>query len=112
MDSVKLLSANNAYNIAKTGQALPGMPGSGVGSIGGQIAPSETAFSNLVSESIGNAVTTVKSGETTAIKGLLSEANLADLATAVTDAELALKTVVSVRDRIISAYQDIIKMPI
>jgi flagellar hook-basal body complex protein FliE len=31
---------------------------------------------------------------------------------AVTNAQVALQTVVAVRDRVISAYQDILKMPI
>jgi flagellar hook-basal body complex protein FliE len=39
-------------------------------------------------------------------------ADLASVTQAVTDAQVALQTVVAVRDRVISAYQDIIKMPI
>ena len=111
VDSVKLLNAANAYNVAKSQNAAEVtsalVP---VGDIG--IKPTESAFSTLVSESIDKATTTIKAGEGAAIKGLVGEANLADLATAVTDAELTLRTVISVRDRIISAYQDIIKMPI
>jgi flagellar hook-basal body complex protein FliE len=35
-----------------------------------------------------------------------------DVVTAVTNAEVALDTVVAVRDRVISAYQEIMRMPI
>jgi flagellar hook-basal body complex protein FliE len=110
VDSTKMLSAMNAYstnlqNISKSSTAL--MP---ISSDGGQA--NESAFSSMVGNSIETAATTIKAGETMAMKGLVDEASLAEVATAVADAELTLKTVVAVRDRIISAYQDIIKMPI
>jgi flagellar hook-basal body complex protein FliE len=37
---------------------------------------------------------------------------MTDVVTAVADAETALNTVVAIRDRVINAYQDIIKMPV
>jgi flagellar hook-basal body complex protein FliE len=45
-------------------------------------------------------------------KAVTGEADLTDVVTAVTNAELTLQTVVSVRDRLISAYQEIMRMPI
>jgi flagellar hook-basal body complex protein FliE len=38
--------------------------------------------------------------------------NLTDVVTALARAELTLQTVTAVRDRVVQAYQDIIKMPI
>ncbi|NBX04163.1 MAG: flagellar hook-basal body complex protein FliE, partial [Alphaproteobacteria bacterium] len=38
--------------------------------------------------------------------------DLTDLVTAVSSAELTLNTVVAVRDKVINAYQEIIRMPI
>ena len=40
------------------------------------------------------------------------KANTLDLVTAVAETELAVETLVTVRDRVISAYQDILNMPI
>ena len=40
------------------------------------------------------------------------EADITDVVQAVTSAELTLQTVVAVRDRMISAYQEIMRMPI
>ena len=51
-------------------------------------------------------------GEETSMKGLAGAADVADVVTAVTNAEVALQTVMAVRDRVIQAYQDIIRMPI
>ena len=110
IDSAKLLNAANAYNSAASNKIGNMIGGGGIAPAAGPA--SETAFSSLLSESVQSATTTLKAGETAVVKGLLNESSLADLATAVTDAELTLRTVVTVRDRIISAYQDIIKMPI
>jgi flagellar hook-basal body complex protein FliE len=46
------------------------------------------------------------------MKGMAKEAELTDVVTAVSNAELTLQTVVTIRDRVIQAYQDIIRMPI
>ena len=51
-------------------------------------------------------------GETQATQAVAGQANLQDVVEAVNAAELTLQTVVAVRDRMISAYQDIIRMPI
>ena len=40
------------------------------------------------------------------------KANIVDVVTAVAETETAISTVVSVRDRVIAAYEEIIRMPI
>jgi flagellar hook-basal body complex protein FliE len=40
------------------------------------------------------------------------KANMIDVVTAVAESETAIATLVSVRDKVISAYEDILKMPI
>jgi flagellar hook-basal body complex protein FliE len=40
------------------------------------------------------------------------KANMVDVVTAVAETETAVQTLVSVRDKVISAYEDILKMPI
>ena len=44
--------------------------------------------------------------------GIAGKADIRDVVQAVTNAELTLKTVVSVRDKVISAYNDIIHLPV
>ena len=81
--------------------------------IGSKIADGGGAsFSDLLQDNLGQAVETMKSGEDMAAKAISGDANLTDVVQAVTAAELTLQTVVSVRDRMISAYQDIMRMPI
>lgn len=43
---------------------------------------------------------------------ITGEGNLTEVVTAVSRAELALQTTVAIRDRVVQAYQDIMRMPI
>jgi flagellar hook-basal body complex protein FliE len=45
-------------------------------------------------------------------KAVTGEADIVDVVQAVGNAEITLQTVVAVRDRVISAYQEIMRMPI
>jgi flagellar hook-basal body complex protein FliE len=76
---------------------------------GAQTGP---AFLDLVAEGLESARSTGYNSEATSAEALANKAELHDLVSAVSNAELTLNTVVAVRDRMISAYQDIIKMPI
>ena len=58
------------------------------------------------------AVDTLHSGEKASANAVLGTANLTDVVEAVTAAELTLQTVVAVRDRMLTAYQEIMRMPI
>ena len=64
-----------------------------------------------------NQVTTegINAGNNTEIQGTKSlnkSTDIVDVVTAVTNAEVTLETAVAIRDRIISAYQTIMRMPI
>jgi len=69
-------------------------------------------FSDLVSESLSEAVNTGRNAEAMSAKAIAGEAELTDLVTAVTNAEVTLQTVISIRDKVIAAYQEIARMPI
>ncbi len=72
----------------------------------------DTSFAGLVSGAIKSAAGTVAEGEAMSLKAIAGHADLNQVVLAVTQAEIALQTVVAVRDRVIQAYNDIIKMPI
>src|SRR3546814_838357 len=99
--AVNPLGAAGAYaNALKTG-ASPGMEARGGGS-----------FSELLREVGQNAVQELRGAEQLSAKAAAKEADLLEVVTAVNNAEVTLQTVVAVRDRVIQAYQDIIRMPI
>ena len=69
-------------------------------------------FQELVGTALDAARDTGYIAEAVSTKGLAGKADMSEVVTAVANAETALNTVVAVRDRVINAYQDIIKMPI
>ncbi len=71
-----------------------------------------TSFMDMVGESLQSAAAKGYKSEAVAMQALSGKANLTDVVTAVTNAETALNTVVAIRDKVIGAYQDIIRMPI
>lgn len=101
---VSPLSATNAYkNQLKLqndiGDAVP------------QEESNKTSFSSLLKDGLQSAIDTQYKSESMKMEALAGKVDLSDLVTAVTNAELSLNTVIAVRDKVIGAYQDIIRMP-
>lgn len=71
-----------------------------------------TSFADLVKESLANAASAAKGSEAATAAAMTEGADLSGVVTAVAEAEVALQTVVAVRDRIIEAYKDVMRMPI
>ena len=69
-------------------------------------------FAGMVEAAVQNAVDTSERGEQAALAAMTGQADLADVVTAVAEAEVTLQTVVAVRDKVVSAYKDIMRMPI
>ncbi len=76
------------------------------------IASGPSSFAGLVNDSLKAAVKTGYEAETLSLKQIAGEADLKDVITAVANAEQTLETVVAVRDKVLSAYNEILKMPI
>lgn len=96
--------AMNAYKMAAkgAGEAL------GREETGG----AQDDFASLVKGAIKEAVRIGERGEQLSIAGVNGKADLNTVVTAVAEAELTLQTVVNVRDKVIEAYREIIRMPI
>ncbi len=69
-------------------------------------------FANLVSQAVGDAQGQLATADAMIQKGAVGQAPIVDVVTAVAAAELSLETVVAVRDEVIKAYQEILRMPI
>jgi len=69
-------------------------------------------FGNMLQQAVGGAISTNQHAEQQAMSAISGDGDLTQVVTAVSRAELALQTTVAVRDRVLQAYQDIIKMPI
>lgn len=74
--------------------------------------PAGEDFGSMVRAGLESANAQLRSGETKAVEALTGRASLQDVVEAVTEAELSLQKMTAVRDRMISAYQEIMRMPI
>jgi flagellar hook-basal body complex protein FliE len=66
----------------------------------------------MVKSAVGQSVDTIKNAEQVSMKAVAGQADLHEVVTAVTAAEVTLETVVAVRDKVIAAYNEIMRMPI
>lgn len=64
-------------------------------------------FMDMVKESIGSVRAAQLEGETLSAKALIGEADITQVVQSVAKAESMLQTMVAVRDRLLSAYQEI-----
>lgn len=85
----------------------------------GGTSPSSTSktneaggFGELVSNMVNETATSMRAAEQASMKHVAGKGDLIDVTTAIGAAEMALDTVVAVRDRVVSAYSDIMHMQI
>jgi len=68
-------------------------------------------FADLVKGAIREAIAIGKRSENMSLAGIQERADLNQVATAIAEAETTLQTVVAVRDKLIDAYKEIMRMP-
>jgi flagellar hook-basal body complex protein FliE len=69
-------------------------------------------FSQLVQNVMGDMTQATRAAETQMTQTVQGQGSMIDVVTAVSAAEASLETVIAVRDQVISAYQEIMRMPI
>lgn len=103
--SASIAQATQAYNRAKQSGVVEAPADANT-------IPQGTPFSQLVRTSVENAVATGRNAEQMTIAAVQDKADISQVVTAVAEAELTLQTVVTVRDKVIDAYKEILRMPI
>ena len=74
--------------------------------------PPTQDFSTLVAEAAQSAVDSVREGDRMAIAGLTGQAGLQQVVEATMAMESTVQVTVAVRDKLVEAYQDVMRMPI
>lgn len=97
------LAAARAY-AATQGGAATGMTGAA--------QPAGKDFGDLLKGMMTDAMQASKTAERQISAQVAGKAELVDVVTAISSAEASLETVMAVRDQVISAYQEIMRMPI
>ena len=84
------------------------------GGLAGQTAPisGPGSFGELVEQAVTGTLDTGRAAEQKTLAMANGKGSIVDVATAVAETELAVETLVTVRDKVISAYKDILNMPI
>lgn len=107
--TVSMLAANAAYGQAQKLVRNPeiGMPNPS--SSGQNSGPN---FGEMLAETVQSIEDSGKQAEKMSMGLVNGDANVVDVVTAISETELAMESLVSVRDRVISAYEEIMRMPI
>ena len=107
------VTASNAYqSLSNVGKTISGGDTTTTGETGGAASGGGPKFADFLKDKARDSVDTLRQSEQVSAKAVTGEADITDVVQAVTSAELTLQTVVSIRDRMISAYQEIMRMPI
>jgi len=90
--------------------------------LGGGLAPAAppastpaadgVSFENALGQALGAAVDTLKAGEAAAIQGVEGAAPPMRVVESVMDAQRSLQSVLAIRDKLVSAWQDVSRMSI
>ena len=95
-----------AYQVGK----LAGLAGPAAASPA--TAPQRGDFSLFVENAVRTALSSLRQGEQVAAAGLQGKASAQEVVQAVLSAEMTVQSVVAVRDKMVNAYLDIMRMPI
>lgn len=71
-----------------------------------------SVFAELLKSEMASSIDTLRQGEQVSLDALAGKASVQEVVEALGAAEFSLQKVTTVRDRVISAYQEIIRMPI
>ena len=100
------LAATKAYATAQKALAVD------PGEMGGQAMSPGGGFGDILKSAMSDAMKASKNAETQMANQVQGKAQLIDVVTAVSSAEQSLSTVMAIRDQVIGAYQEIMRMPI
>jgi flagellar hook-basal body complex protein FliE len=90
-----------AQGVAAAYRAVQGM-----GAAGGE------GFGAALQRAVEGVVNVQRSADTASTQALQGQGSVTDVVLAVSRAELALQTATTLRDKVVSAYQDVMRMPI
>jgi flagellar hook-basal body complex protein FliE len=79
---------------------------------GAQPVQQDRSFGSTVQQAMEQAVQTGHAAEDKTTEALKGGGNLTDVVVALSHASMTLQTATAIRDRVVQAYQDIMKMPI
>jgi flagellar hook-basal body complex protein FliE len=97
-----VLNVGEALNAFRTAQK--------VGESSGDATPvSGPSFGDMLKGVVNDSMDSLKNAEKVSLSAVKGKAGVNEVITAVSSAEMALQTVVAIRDRVITAYQELMR---
>lgn len=78
----------------------------------GEALSQGAGFGEALQRAVQGAIEIGRSADVASTSAMTGQGSVTDVVLAVSRAELALQTVTAVRDRVVTAYQDVMRMPI
>lgn len=103
--------AAQSYNLAKTALKTEN-PAAKAGQNGAPAAPAQPQEPNAAFKAVHEVASTIAKGEQASISYMTGNADPHSVVEALAAAELAVETAVTVRDKVVEAYQELIRMPV
>jgi flagellar hook-basal body complex protein FliE len=105
--SSSAISAGQA--VARSAETELAAPAAGAGAVQGG---GEVGFDSVLKQVTTDAIGTVKAGEAASISAIQGKESTRRVVEALMSAEQALQTAVAVRDKVVQAYQEVVRMSI
>lgn len=96
-----IANATAAYASAAAKADAPGMEAPGV----------DGGFGGMLKDALKDVAETTRASEKVSMAAIAGKASMTDVVNAVNNADVTLQAVMAIRDRMVSAYQDILRMP-
>jgi flagellar hook-basal body complex protein FliE len=104
------INAASAY--ANVARLMNDVGSSSLGNPLGAASSNGPSFSSVLKEAVGAVSEMGAKSDLQTRMAAAGKANMIDVVTAVSETEVAVDAVVAVRDKVIAAYEDILRMPI
>ncbi|GAA0771112.1 flagellar hook-basal body complex protein FliE [Roseibium denhamense] len=110
INEISALSASSTDGILKSTSTT--RYSAGTPDLNGTEAAAQVSFSDAMAEVSQSAIDRIKQGEATSIAGVDGQASVQQVVEAVMSAEQTLQTAIAIRDKVVTAYQEISRMTI
>lgn len=110
IDAIKTISAaiSSVQDVASSSSTASAQSIFGGAAAAGQSQSFADVMSSMASDMVGS----LQKSEAASIQGIRGEANTREVIDAVMNAEQSLQTAIAIRDKVVSAYLEIARMPI
>ncbi|MAS88042.1 MAG: flagellar hook-basal body complex protein FliE [Micavibrio sp.] len=108
VDVIQSLAAQRYADMAKNLESIPAVKNP-VEDMAVEKTAQGASFADLMKEGINQTIAAQRKSEEMSAKAVTGDADLTEVVSAITKAELALDTVLAVRDRLVSSFQEIMR---